>query len=70
MSVNHTAKRFSIIHSLHPVGTDECRYPHFQNKQEFVLGGGVSFNIVTQNDHCHAGRVFFSALICFCSHMV
>ena len=31
------------------------------------MSGGVSFNILIQSDHCDAGSVFNSALIClFC----
>ena len=38
--------------------------PTFKINKNFVLSGGVSFNILTQSDHCIAGRVFIAALIC------
>ena len=36
------------------------------SKHEFALSGGVSFNILTLSDHCHAEIMFIAyTVICF-----
>ena len=54
-------KHYSVFSTLYQGGIDEYSYTHFQNSQDFALSGGVSFNILIQRSHCHAGRMFISA---------
>ena len=54
MSANHIAEKGQVeFNTLHPVGTDLYRYPHFQSQQEFALNGGLKFS-----NHLHVNNSF------------
>ena len=40
--------------TFYPGNTDEYRYPHFKQVQEFSLNDLVSVSILTQSNHYHA----------------
>ena len=54
--------KFIKFIKLYPGVFVEYMYPQFQNSQEFVLAGGVTFDNLANSNESHADVVFISAL--------
>ena len=66
-TLDHQKVYHNSINCIQEAPMNTCT-PIFKINKNLHWVVGLSSNILTQSDHCHAGRMFISTLICFFSH--